>query len=85
MPFICIAPSPTSAIAGALRMRELRGDRVGHAGAHRGEFAGERRHHARGAASESRANQFAARPGVGADDRAVGKPRRQLPEEHAAG
>ena len=46
MLFICMAPSPTSAITGRSGMRELGGDRVGHRGAHRGEPARKRAHHA---------------------------------------
>ena len=51
MLFICMAPSPTSAITGRSGMRELRRDGIGHGGAHRREAARQRAPSCRAASS----------------------------------
>ena len=81
MPFICIAPSPTSAITGRSGIRELGRDRVGHAGAHRGQVARQRAPSCPRAELQVARVPVGRRAGVGGEDAVVGQPRRQLPED----
>ncbi len=68
-----------------LRIRELRGDRVGHGVAHRRQRPRERGQVALACSFRCRANQFVDEPESARDDRVVRQPLRELPARRAAG
>ena len=79
MPFICMAPSPIGADHRPLRIRHLRGQRVGGRGAERSKRARERALRAR-RNLRSRPYQLATEPLSAVTTQLSRQPRRKLPE-----
>ncbi len=82
--FICIAPSPTSAMTGRWGYARFRRDRIGNAGVPMvASDPGEARHHPR-AEDEIAREPIGRRAGVRREDRSLGQQRGELPK-HSLG
>ena len=79
IPFINIAPSPTSAITGRSGQANFAANGIGHARPHRGQISRKRRHHSAAHFQIAR-KPVRRRTGIGRENAIIGQARRQFPE-----